>query len=251
MPLIRAQNAPRAQNSLADIRLITFDLDETLWPLKPTIVNASKASTEWLIARVPEYAELVTSGAIEKIRDLVVDEDPALRFHMSNLRLRILTRALVSLGLDENDARTLAQGAFDVFLEKRQQVTLFAGMADVLARLSNRFMLGALTNGNANISRVGIGHLFAFSHSAESVERAKPYPDMFLAALASAGARAEQSIHIGDSLSLDIGPAELIGMHTIWANFGDQDRPNDRTVMNEARCVADVEPCIERILEER
>ena len=235
--------------SLTEIRLVTFDLDETLWPLLPTLTNADRASSEWLTARVPEYGEFLTSGAIRELRDQVISEYPALRFHVSRLRLRILTRALMHVGLAEADARHFAQGAFDVFLERRQQVTLFPGMEDVLTRLSGRFMLAALTNGNADIGRVGIKHLFAFFHNAESVERGKPYPDMFLAALESAGVRAAQAIHVGDSLSLDVAPAEALGMHAIWANFAGHDRPAEQSVKYEARHVADIEPCIEQIVE--
>ena len=230
------------------IRLITFDLDETLWPLHPTLIKADRASTEWLTARVPEYGELATSGAIAQLRDQVLAEDPSLRHHVSRLRLAILTRALIHLGLAENQARSLAQGAFDVFLELRQQVSLFPGIEDLLKRLSSRFLLGALTNGNADIGRVGIKHLFSFFHSAETVERGKPHPDMFLAALRTSGARAEQAIHIGDSLSLDIAPAEALGMYTIWANFRGQDKPTDTQVDYQALHVADLEPCIERII---
>jgi len=247
----RARADQGHRNSVADIRLITFDLDETLWPLQPTLSKAEQASSEYLVKRVPAYEAFLTSGGIREIREQVFAETPSLRLHVSRFRLRVLTRALIASGLPEENAKALAQGAFDVFLEIRQRVTLFPGMEDVLERLSARFTLGALTNGNASIERVGIKHLFAFFFSAETVERGKPHPDMFLAALESARVRPAEAIHIGDSLPLDIAPAEALGMHTIWANFGCQDRPLDQAVKYEARQVADLEPCIEKIVRRR
>ncbi len=234
---------------MADIRLVTFDLDETLWPLQPTLSKAEQASSEYLVKRVPAYEAFLNSGGMREIREQVLAEEPSLRFHVSRFRLRVLARSLLALGLPEDDAKALAQGAFDMFLEMRQRVTPFPGMKDVLERLSARFTLGALTNGNASIERVGIERLFAFFFSAETVERGKPYPDMFLAALESACVRPAQAIHIGDSLPLDIAPAEALGMHTIWANFGCQDKPLDIDVKFEATQAADIEPCINEIVQ--
>ncbi len=235
---------------MAEIRLITFDLDETLWPLQPTLAKAERASTQWLIERIPEYEHFVTSGGIAEIRDHVLTEDPSLRFHISHLRLRILVRALQHVGLSEAQAREFAQGAFDIFINKRQEVELFPGMKEVLERLSRSFLLGALTNGNADIEHVWFDHPFAFFYNAESVGRGKPYPDMFLAALEFSKVRPEQSIHVGDSLSMDVVPAQDLGMHALWANFSGLDQPTDQVVKFEARSVEDIEPCIGRIVEE-
>ncbi len=232
------------------MRLITFDLDETIWPLQPALMNADRASTRWLIERVPEYENLVTSGGIGEIRDLVLSEDPELRFQVSRLRLGILDRALQHLGFSESQSREYAQRAFDIFLDKRQEVELFPGMKEVLQRLSQCFVLGALTNGNANLERVGLDLPFAFSYNAETVGRGKPYPDMFLAALEFAQVRPNQSIHVGDSLSMDIVPAQDLGVHALWANYGGQDKPADQDIKFEARSVADIEPCIYQIVEQ-
>lgn len=235
---------------MADIRLITFDLDETLWPLQPTLMKADRASTQWLIERVPEYENLITSGGIVAIRDLVLSEDPGLRFQISRLRLSILDHALRHLGLSAAQAKDFAQGAFDIFLAKRQEVELFPGIKEVLEGLSRRFMLGALTNGNADLQRTRFNHPFAFFYNAESVGRGKPYPDMFLAALEFAQVRPDQSIHVGDSLSMDIAPAQDLGMYALWANFSGQDKPADQVIKFEARRVEDIEPCIDRIVEQ-
>jgi len=232
---------------VADIRLITFDLDETLWPLQPTLSKADQASTDYLLARVPAYREFLTAGSVGDIREQVLADEPSLRFDVSRFRLRVLFQALLAVGLPEQDAQALAQSAFDVFLEMRQRVSLFPGMEAVLERLAARFTLGALTNGNASIERAGIEHHFAFFYSAATVERGKPYPDMFLAALDFAEVRPAQAVHVGDSLRLDIAPAEAVGMHSIWANFDGQDKPADQEVKFEARQVADIEPCVEQI----
>ena len=230
------------------IRVITFDLDETLWPLQPTLTNADRASSTWLTERIPEFGELLNSGAIAEIRDAVLAEDHDIRTQVSLLRLRVLERALGHLGLDAEQAAEFARAAFDVFLRERQRVELFPGIREVLDRLSACYVLGALTNGNANLSQAYPGHPFAFSHTAESVGRGKPYPDLFLAALESTQAEAREVIHVGDSLAMDVLPAMDCGMHALWANFAGHDKPPAHEVKYEAREVEDIASCIEHIV---
>ena len=231
------------------IHVITFDLDETLWPLQPTLTNADRASTRWLVQRVPQFEELLSSGAIIELRGAVIAENPDIRSQVSLLRTRILNRALRHLGLNAEQAEEFTQGAFEVFLRERQRVELFDGMRELLAQLSSRFVLGALTNGNADLDHAYPDHPFAFFHTAETVGRGKPHPDMFLAALASSGAEANQVIHVGDSLTMDVQPALDLGMHALWANFAGDDKPPDYDAVRfEAREVKEIEPCIERII---
>ncbi len=77
----RARADQGHRNSVADIRLITFDLDETLWPLQPTLSKAEQASSEYLVKRVPAYEAFLTSGGIREIREQVFAETPSLRLH--------------------------------------------------------------------------------------------------------------------------------------------------------------------------
>ena len=56
----------------------------------------------------------------------------------------------------------------------RHQLTLFDGVEEVLAQLKEKYTLGVLTNGNADIKRLGIDHYFNFSFSAEELNDSKP-----------------------------------------------------------------------------
>ena len=72
-----------------------------------------------------------------------------------------------------------------MFHDARNRVTFFPGALEVLETLADSYTLGALSNGNADLKRIGIRELFGFHHSAESIGRRKPEPDMFRAALRS------------------------------------------------------------------
>ena len=97
----------------------------------------------------------------------------------------------------------------------------------MLETLADSYTLGALSNGNADLKRIGIRELFGFHHSAESIGRRKPDPDMFQAALHSAGVQPEQALHVGDHPVEDVDAARQHGFHAVWANLIDLRWPSD------------------------
>ena len=71
---------------------------------------------------------------------------------------------------------------------------LFFQMAAV-QQLAGHYVLGTLTNGNADIQRLGLSDYFSFSFSAEQVGAPKPAPNLFHAALDHTGVKAEEMIN--------------------------------------------------------
>ena len=76
--------------------------------------------------------------------------------------------------------------AIEIFLAARNDIELFDGAQRLPSGLWQEplYVLGALTNGNADINRLGLGHVFDFAFSAEQVGAPKPAPQLFNAALA-------------------------------------------------------------------
>ena len=48
------------------IKAVTFDLDDTLWPLYDVIMNSHKLSNDWLIERHPKWKEFFLAERKEK-----------------------------------------------------------------------------------------------------------------------------------------------------------------------------------------
>jgi putative hydrolase of the HAD superfamily len=112
----------------------------------------------------------------------------------------------------------LAQQAFNVYFAARNDVELFAGVQTQLSALKQKYQIGALTNGNADLAHVGIDHLFDFYFNSAQLGVSKPHPDFFARALEHTGLSAETFIHIGDHPGHDIAGAQASGMRTIWMN---------------------------------
>ena len=199
------------------IRLITFDLDDTLWDVRPVLHSAELTLREWLARHTPDLNDFSVE-ALGAIRRTLLDAQPELRHRISELRRRILCHALEEAGYPRDEACELAEQAFQVFLEARHAVQLFPEVHPTLELLANHYSLGVLTNGNADVRRLGLADYFDFTLCAEELGVGKPDPRPFCEALKRAGVAAEHAVHIGDHPSDDIGGAQRAGMRAIWFN---------------------------------
>lgn len=200
------------------LRLITFDLDHTLWNPDDALLRGEAESHRWLAAQVPAFAERFPPADFIALRSQLRETQPALRHRVSEIRRIAFRQALTQCGVPGDEIEALVTGAFAVFWECRQQVDLFPDTVPLLEALSRRYRLGALSNGNASLTAIGLAHHFDFHFAGEDFPAAKPAPDMFLAALARAGVSAHEALHIGDHPVDDIAGASAVGMRTLWFN---------------------------------
>ena len=200
-----------------DIRLLTLDLDNTLWDVDSTIIDAEKSMRQWMQAHAPESLEHYTPEALTDHRHAVVEAHPEKVHDLSFMRTAVLTRVMNAAGYD--NAQTLAQSAFDVFFAGRNRVVFFPGAIASLAELKKNFTIYALTNGNADIQRAGLSDYLHGAISSADVGKSKPHPEMFKAPLRKLDLSPHQAIHIGDNLVDDIAGALNVGMYTVWVNL--------------------------------
>jgi HAD superfamily hydrolase (TIGR01549 family) len=221
------------------LKVITFDLDNTLWDVERVIVKAERLMRAWLAEQVPEYAERFSPEAIFELRTDVVARAPELKHDLSKLREQVLFEAIQRCGYEQSQARQHAQHAFGLFYEARHDVEFFDGALEALAELADQYVLGALTNGNADFQKLKLDDYFSFGYSSASVGASKPQPHMFHAALEHTGASAAETVHVGDNLVDDIHGAAEVGMHTIWVNLTGAKPPTDTatptTTVNQVR----------------
>ena len=194
--------------------VLSFDLDDTLWPVGPVIASAESELLSWLRARHP----LTLSGHdLESLRALragVAERFPERGHDLTFLRHRALQDLFAAAGL----AQSLADEALEVFFAARNRVEFYEDVRPSLLRLRSRYRLFALSNGNADLQRCGIADLFAGHVTASAAGAAKPDARIFAALLAMAGVEAHQVLHIGDDPLADVVGATRAGMQAVWLN---------------------------------
>ena len=197
------------------IKAISFDLDDTLWPVWPTIGRAEEALAQWLVEQAPQTAPLVAiPGYQRKIREEMTRLRPDLATDLSALR-REAIRVLLQRAGENPD---LAEPAFEVFFEARQKVVFFDDAMHCLQFLKAKYPLVALSNGNADIHKVGIGPYFVAAFNPLNLGVSKPDPQMFHAGAKAMGVLPHEVLHIGDDSHLDVVAAQQAGLQAVWLN---------------------------------
>ncbi len=209
---------------LTQIQAITFDLDDTLWPIAPTIKHADQMLAAWLAQHAPQTAKLSADLALrQEIRSLIEAQHPERCHDLSFLRLASIRETLLRAGEPEH----LAEPAFEAFFAGRNQVFVFDGVLQALERLSARFPLVAVSNGNADVFRTPVGPYFQASVSARDCGVAKPDPRIFQAAAQRLGLPPEAVLHVGDDALADAVGARAVGMQAVWVNPHERDWPHN------------------------
>lgn len=199
------------------IQLVCFDLDDTFWHNAPTLMQAEQTLHAWLC----EHAPAMPAYSIEHhqtLRQQLVQQQPELRHRISALRQQALVQALQPYYTAPN-AQQLAEAAFEVFLSARHQLTLFDDVVPTLETLRQQgYRLAVLTNGNADIRRVGLGTYFDVIVCAENLGIGKPDLRAFQTIEQRSGVAAPQIIHVGDHPRDDMLGALNAGWNAVWFN---------------------------------
>lgn len=200
------------------LRLITIDLDDTVWPCAPVIQAAELAHYAWLAAQAPRLAEQHTVDSLRAHRRALMRQRPELAHDVTALRQTALHSLLTELAYSEHEASRLAQGAMTAFRVARNRVEPYADAAPVLARLRRHCRLVAVTNGNAEVQQTPLRGAFDRCVTAAEAGAAKPDPAIFELAMAWAEATPAQTLHIGDDPALDVDAARGLGLAAVWVN---------------------------------
>ena len=208
---------------MKDIRTITLDLDDTLWEIQPVIRRAELRLYEWLGERYPRITEMFTIEEMRILREEVFKKHPDKLHDLTFLRHTILVEAATAAGYTE----FLVDEAFAVFDDVRNDVEMFPETRPTLVALAERFTLIAVTNGNANLEKIGIDDLFHHHINAAMAGAAKPARPIFDAAVQAGGASAGETLHVGDHPLYDVHGAKEAGLRAVWVNRGGDEWPDE------------------------
>ncbi|CAM0125970.1 FMN hydrolase / 5-amino-6-(5-phospho-D-ribitylamino)uracil phosphatase [Stenotrophomonas maltophilia] len=196
------------------VQAITLDLDDTLWPFAPIGARIEQVLHAWMCEHSPATAAMYPVEAMRELRERLYHAHPHLHHDLSALRRLTLHEALHTSGASLD----LLEPAYEVFYAARNQVECYPDAIDALARIAARVPVAALSNGNADLERVGLAHHFAFQLGAREHGAAKPEASIFHAACTRLSVAPAQVLHVGDHADMDVAGAIAAGLRGCWIN---------------------------------
>jgi FMN hydrolase / 5-amino-6-(5-phospho-D-ribitylamino)uracil phosphatase len=196
------------------ILAITLDLDDTLWPIMPALERADRDLDTYLRRHYPHVARTWPIAAMRDLRSRVAAERLDLAHDFTAQRYLTLQMAFDACGIAEAPLDTL----WEIYATARNSVELYPDALPALERLRALQPIASLTNGNADLEKIGLHLHFAHHIAARDIGSAKPDPRIFLAAAERLGVAPENILHVGDDPALDVVGAREAGMRTAWIN---------------------------------
>lgn len=195
-------------------KAVLFDLDDTLWPIAPVILEAEKLLYAWLGQHAPRVVEQFTIDSLRQARLELLAARPEFAIDLGALRHAGLVAAFAQVGEEAGKVEL----AMTEFFAARNAVTPYDDVEPGLARLKRRALVGSVTNGVADLQTIGLAHHFQVSISARTHGRAKPDPGIFLAGCEALGVAPHEALYVGDDLLLDVQGAQRAGLRAAWMN---------------------------------
>ena len=209
---------------LANITIIAFDLDDTLWPCMPTLERAEQTLYRWLEQHYPRITERYTAIELTDLRKQIMTQDKRFTIDFSLMRQELLKRLATEAKYDPNQ---VSERGFDVFYTARQEVSFYDDVLPCLERLQSKYRLGAISNGNASVEKVGLGHLIEHAVSASELQVAKPDKLIFHHLVERFGVSVDRVLYVGDHPLYDIVGSIDAGLQAVWINRENTTWPAD------------------------
>ena len=213
-------------------RVISLDLDDTLWPVAPVIAAAEAALQSWLREHHPRAVLGLTVDSMRDLRTRVAERFPSKSHDLTFLRRQALAEMFAAAGYPDGPA---VDDAFEIFLSQRNRVEFYADVRPALTRLRAKYRLFAVSNGNADLERCGVADLFDGHVTASAAGAAKPDARIYAHLLHAAGVLPIEVLHVGDDPLADVVGATRAGLQAVWLNrdariWPEQFAPPARTV---------------------
>src|SRR5690606_11179075 len=130
---------------------------------------------EWMLEHSPATAAMYPVAAMRELRERSFRDNPHLHHDLSALRRLTLAEALEASGASMD----LLEPAYEAFYAARNQVEFYPDAVDALVRIAAKVPVAAVSNGNADLDRIGLMQHFAFQLGSREHGYAKPHPSIF------------------------------------------------------------------------
>ncbi len=116
------------------VRAVSLDLDDTLWPVLPALIEADRCVDRWLRQHHPDVANAWPIEAMRELRDKVSRENTHLSHDFSEQRRLTIRHAFAACGIDDAPVDEL----WRIYFAARNNVELYPDTLPALERIAER-----------------------------------------------------------------------------------------------------------------
>lgn len=190
---------------LKGIRVVGFDLDDTLYPERDYAFGGFEAVAQWLAQRMACPFDLA-----RRMRELFDTEH----------RPRVFDQLLRELGVEP--ARPLVEQMIECYRNHRPRIALYPDAEEALARWSGRFRLALISDGPLSVQQSKVQALGLESRLGRIIltdawgpKYWKPHPRAFREIEAAWGAKGNACVYIADNPGKDFMAPRQLGWQTV------------------------------------
>jgi putative hydrolase of the HAD superfamily len=201
-------------SAYSNIRCVVFDLDDTLWPCEPVISHAEQVLYTWLAEHYPRITQQYSLDELRKHRENYSFRNPHIAHDVTELR----EQSLAELAQKFDYPRQLANDGLQLFRQHRNNVKLFDDSMPTIKYLREHFKIGAITNGNADLTAIGVREYFDFVVTPREAGAAKPDKEIFEYARMQVNFAKHELLYVGDHPIIDVLGSSQSGWKSLWFN---------------------------------
>ncbi len=203
------------------IKLLSFDLDNTIYDCQSVLTKAEDWFTGYLCDRYGLGGACRDYAFWKAIKKDVLKNNPNLANDVTELRVRSLILAFDYLKVPLENGYATASSLVARFIEKRSKGYIEPNIVNMLLNLKKVFPLVAISNGNLMPKVLGIEGIFEkdYRPNLEGTRR-KPYADLFSLCAKEYHLKPHEILHIGDDPYTDVLGAVHAGCLCAWLYRG-------------------------------
>ena len=195
----------------AAIKLLSFDLDNTLYDNGPVIEIAETKNRDYLAQVFKEQNIEFDFNQFMSIRNELM-KLKAQSEHCQNIELENLThlryQVLKRFCKPLNNCEQVCQQALAIFLDYRSRISVPNEIMQLLSFLKERFIVVSVSNGNCDPYLTTMGDYLEKHYAPHHGFRAKPHKHMLEEIKRDFHLESENILHIGDQWDTDGKAAE-------------------------------------------
>lgn len=209
------------QIDLSKIKVLSFDLDNTIYDCQSVLTRAENWFTTYLCDRYGLGGKYQSYDYWANVKSKVLHEDLSLEDDVTLLRAQSLVVAFKEIGIPLKGGLEEAMDLVKLFVKKRSEGVVSGEVRTLMSALKSKYPLISVSNGNLDAKQLEVSSYFETDLRPVRFKfHRKPHQDLFIECANFKQVQPCEILHIGDDPYTDVFGAVSSGCKCVWLRKG-------------------------------